>query len=240
MMRPLLGISCCRRTGEREPVHGVIERYVTQAAQGTDADVLLVPALGELADWRSMAARLDGLLLTGSPSNVEPARYGATAGEGPFDPARDASNFGLLAAMLEAGKPVFGICRGLQELNVALGGSLRAMPQDLVAHHAPEGVPLDAMFAHDHPVWPQAGSDLAAEFGTAPIMVNSVHYQGIDRLAPALRAEALAQDGVVEAVSGRIGGAAVYAMQWHPEWQTEQRPVYQWFFTRLAREMREG
>jgi putative glutamine amidotransferase len=71
-------------------------------------------------------------------------------------------------------------------------------------------------------------------------MVNSVHYQGIDRLAPALRAEALAQDGVVEAVSGRIGGAAVYAMQWHPEWQTEQRPVYQWFFTRLAREMREG
>ena len=236
--RPLLGISCCRRTDGREPVHGVIERYVEQAARWTGADAVLVPALADLTHGPSLAARLDGLLLTGSPSNVEPHRYGASEGDGPFDPARDAANFGLAAAMLAAGKPVFGICRGLQELNVALGGTLRAMPADPVAHHAPEGASLEEMFAHEHPILPQPGSALAAAFGEGAISVNSVHYQGIDRLAPVLRAEALAQDGVVEAVAGEVGGAQVYALQGHPEWRTEDRPLYQWFFTRLADAMR--
>lgn len=236
--RPLLGVSCCRRLGDREPVHGVIERYVEQAARWTGADAVLVPALAELTHGASLAARLDGLLLTGSPSNVEPGRYGAASGDGPFDPARDAANFALVAAMLAAGKPVFGICRGLQELNVALGGTLRAMPADPVAHHAPEGATLEQMFAHEHPILPQPGSALAQAFGPAAISVNSVHYQGIDRLAPGLHAEALAEDGVVEAIAGTYGRAQIYALQWHPEWRTQERPVYQWFFARLGDAMR--
>lgn len=239
-MRRLLGVSCCRRTGEREPVHGVIERYVAEAARWTGADTVLVPALGGLIDWGSLAARLDGLLLTGSPSNVEPQRYGASEGEGPFDLARDESNFALTAAMLAAGKPVFGICRGLQELNVALGGTLRAMPQAPVAHHVPEGADLAAMFAHTHPVWPQPDSALEAAFGAGPLTVNSVHYQGIGQLAAGLRAEAVAEDGVVEAIAGEINGGEIYAVQWHPEWQTADHPVYRWFFARLAEAMQRA
>ena len=232
--RPLLGLSCCRRTDAYpEPVHWVIERYAAAAARYTRADVVLLPALADLADARSMAGRLDGLLLTGSTSNIEPARYGATLGEGPFDPARDASNLGMAEAMLAAGKPVFGICRGLQELNVLLGGTLRAMPRAPVDHHAPDGADTEAMFAHTHAILPEPGGQLAAAFGPGKITVNSVHYQGIDRLADGLTIEARGSDGVIEAVAGTIGRAPLYAVQWQPEWQTEAHAAYRWFFARL-------
>jgi len=243
-MRPVVGIACCTRQVGTEPAQAVMNRYVVHALRYADAAGLLVPALPELMDAREVAPRLDGLLLTGSPSNVEPARYGqadAPDAEGPFDPGRDAMTAGLIEAMLELGKPVFGICRGLQELNVAFGGSLRrdtSKSPDLIAHHAPDDVSFDGMFAHAHRVDLTPGGLLALGFGRDALTVNSVHFQGIGRLGEGLSVEARAPDGVVEAVSARVNGAPILAVQWHPEWRTDANPDSQAFFRLLGRALR--
>ena len=242
--RPVVGIACCTRQIGTEPAQAVMNRYVAHALRYADAAGLLVPALPDLMSAREVAPRLDGLLLTGSPSNVEPARYGqadAPDAEGPFDPGRDAMTAGLIEAMLELGKPVFGICRGLQELNVAFGGSLRrdtGKSPDLIAHHAPDEVGFDDMFTHEHRVDLTPGGVLALGIGRESLTVNSVHFQGVDRLGSGLTVEARAPDGVVEAVSARVNGAPVLAVQWHPEWRTDANPDSQAFFRLLGRALR--
>lgn len=236
--RPLLGVSCCIRPGGVEPVHGVIDRYLRAPARHGDCDVVLVPALPGLTDWGAMAARLDGLLLTGSPSNVEPWRYGAATGDGPFDPARDTTTLALADAMMRAGKPVFGICRGFQELNVAFGGTLCTLDRDgPVAHHAPDGVSLEAMFAAEHEVALTPGGIMADALDAATITVNTVHYQGIAELGQGLRVEALAPDGLVEAFAAQVGQSEVLAVQWHPEWDADRNPASAWFFAHLRQAM---
>ncbi len=243
-MRPVLGITCCTRQLGSETGQAVIDRYVTAAMRHADAAALLVPALPELMSAEEVAGRLDGVLLTGSPSNVDPARYGeagAPDAAGPYDPARDAMTAALVAAMIAAGKPVFGVCRGLQELNVALGGTLRrdtSRAPDLLAHHAADGADLDAMFAHSHPVALTPGGMLHAAYGRDSLDVSSVHYQGIGRLAAPLAVEAQAPDGVVEAVSATIDGAPVVAVQWHPEWDADRNPDSAIFFHLLGRALR--
>ena len=143
--RPVLGVTCCTRQVGTEPAQAVINRYVVAAMRYGDVAALLVPALPELMSAREVASRLDGVLLTGSPSNMEPARYGeagAVDAEGPYDAGRDAMSGDLIRAMLDLGKPVLGVCRGFQEINVALGGTLRrdtSRNPALLAHHAPEG-----------------------------------------------------------------------------------------------------
>ena len=242
--RPVVGISCCTRTVGTEPAQAVMNRYVVHALRYADAAGLLVPALPELMSAREVAPRLDGLLLTGSPSNVEPGRYGqagAADAEGPYDPGRDAMTSGLIEAMLELGKPVFGVCRGLQELNVAFGGTLRrdAGQHDRpVPHHAPDDADFEAMFAHEHPVALTPGGLLSRGLGREALSVNSVHFQAIDRLGAGLCVEATAPDGVVEAVSAKLGAAQVLAVQWHPEWRTDANPDSQAFFRLLGRILR--
>lgn len=240
--RPVLGIACCTRTVGTEPAQAVMNRYVVHALRYADAAGLLVPALPELMSAREVAPRLDGLLLTGSPSNVEPARYGqadATDAEGPYDPGRDAMTAGLIEAMIDLGRPVFGICRGLQELNVALGGTLRRdAGQGDLPHHAPDDVAFDAMFAHEHPVALTPGGLLNQGLGRDALSVNSVHYQAIDALGAGLTVEATAPDGVVEAVSARFGPSQVLAVQWHPEWRTDANPNSQAYFRLLGRVLR--
>jgi len=239
--RPLLGVSCCLLTTGPEPMHRVIDRYIRAPAAQGDCDVVLVPALPGLTDWAALAERLDGLLLTGSPSNVEPWRYGASTGDGPFDPARDTTTLALADAMLRAGKPVFGICRGFQELNVAFGGSLRTLDQGApLPHHAPEGADLAAMFAHEHPVTLTPGGLMAQGLGQTTLVVNSVHFQGVDALAPGLTVEAVAEDGLVEAFSAKVGRGQVLAVQWHPEWDAATNPASAWFFRQLHRAMAEA
>jgi putative glutamine amidotransferase len=242
--RPVVGIACCTRQIGTEPAQAVMNRYVVGALRYAEVAGLLVPALPDLMSAREVAPRLDGLLLTGSPSNVSPDRYGhadAEDAEGPFDPGRDAMTAGLIEAMIELGRPVFGICRGLQELNVAFGGTLRRDPSrhpDLIAHHAPDDVAFDAMFAHEHPVSLTPGGVLNRGLGRESLSVNSVHFQGVGELAPGLTVEAVAPDGVVEAVSANINGAPVLAVQWHPEWRTDANPDSQAFFRLLGRALR--
>jgi putative glutamine amidotransferase len=239
MTRPLLGIVCCTRQSEGETIHRVIDRYLRAPAQWSGVDVVLVPALGTLADQRNLVARLDGVLLTGSTSNLESWRYGAQPGHGPFDPDRDTTALGLAEAAIAAGKPVFGICRGFQELNVVFGGTLQHLPPAAQAmHHAPAGVSIEAMFDHRHAVTPVAGGVIAQALGAGPIVVNSVHFQAVDTLGSDLVAEAHAPDGLVEAFSARVGRSHILAVQWHPEWDADHNPQSRWFFNALREAMR--
>lgn len=240
--RPVLGIIACNRIVGTEIAQAVMNRYIVSAMRYADVAALIVPSLPDLMTAAEVAPRLDGILLTGTPSNVAPGRYGEAAeGEGPFDPDRDEIALGLVDRMIDAAKPVFGICRGFQEINVALGGTLRrdtSASDELIQHHAPDGVSFDAMFDHRHPVQLEHGGMLAAAYARAAIEVNSVHYQGIGRLADGLTIEARAPDGLVEAYSARPNGAPLLAVQWHPEWGTENDPDSQTYFRLLGKALR--
>lgn len=243
MTRPVLGIMACTRQLGEQPAQAVMQRYLEAALRYANCSGVLVPALPDLIDAKDVAARLDALLLTGSPSNIAATNYGAMDdGEGPFDRARDRTTRALVEAMIARGRPVFGICRGLQEINVILGGTLqRGLPvaQALTTHHTPDGVAFEAMFAHRHSVTLSEHGLLAKLYGRTSLDVNSVHYQGVDRLAPGLQIEARAPDGLIEAFSATIGHAPVVAVQWHPEWRAAEHPESQAWFGMLGRAARD-
>ena len=221
-----------------------MNRYAEPAMRYGDVAALLAPSLSHLMTAAEVAPRLDGLLLTGSPSNMELQRYGAAGApdpQGPFDPGRDAMSLSLIDAMIEAGKPVFGICRGIQEINVAFGGALRrdtARHPDLLVHHAPPEVGFFEMFDHNHCVSLTQGGVLNRAMGVDGMTVSSVHFQGIDRLGAGLNPEAHAPDGVVEAVSACVNGAQILAVQWHPEWRADENSQCQTYFRLLGAALR--
>ena len=241
MTRPVLGVIACNRMVGTESAQAVMDRYIRAAMTYADVAALIVPSLPDLMTAAEVAPRLDGILLTGSPSNVATKRYGEDGGDGPFDDARDEIALSMVDRMIDAQKPVFGICRGFQEINVALGGTLRrdtSESDELIRHHAPDGVAFDAMFSHRHPVEIAQGGILAAAYAKSAMDVNSVHYQGIGKLAEGLSVEALAPDGLVEAYSSRPNGAPLLAVQWHPEWGTENDPDSQTYFHLLGKALR--
>lgn len=242
--RPVLGVISCNRTVENQAAQVVMTRYLNAALTYADAAGLLVPAMPALMHAREVAPRLDGLLLTGTPSNLDPKIYGEIVDDapGPLDPDRDEMTSRLIEAMLNLGKPVFGICRGFQELNVAFGGTLRrdmAEHPELIAHHAPSEKSFAEYFEHVHPVTLADGGVLKDVYKRDEIDVVSVHYQGVDRLGVGLSVEATAPDGVIEAVSADINGAPVLAVQWHPEWKAHENPQSQVFFKLLGRALRK-
>jgi putative glutamine amidotransferase len=241
--RPVAGIICCNRTVGVETAQAVMNRYVAATMTYGDVAALLVPSVPGQMKAKEIASRLDGLMLTGSPSNLEPRRYGETVEDapGPFDAPRDAMTQELIAAMLDLGRPVFGICRGFQEINVAFGGSLRrdvSASNARLAHHAADDVGFEAMFDHVHPVTLTPGGLLARHYGQDQLMVNSVHFQGVDRLGSGLDIEARAPDGLIEAVSAKVNGAQLLAVQWHPEWHTADHLNSQEFFAMFGEALR--
>lgn len=240
-MRPVLGVIACNRIVGTESAQAVMDRYIRAAMTYADVAALIVPSLPDLMTAAEVAPRLDGILLTGSPSNVGTARYGDDGGEGPFDDARDEIALSMVDRMIDAQKPVFGICRGFQEINVALGGTLRrdtSASDELIPHHAPDGVSFDAMFEHRHAVELADGGMLASAYAKPALEVNSVHYQGIGKLADGLSIEAHAPDGLIEAYSARPNGAPLLAVQWHPEWGTENDADSQTYFHLLGKALR--
>lgn len=240
--RPVLGVIACNRIVGAESAQAVMDRYIRAAMIYADVAALIVPSLPDLMSAVEVAPRLDGILLTGTPSNVAPTRYGdSDTGEGPFDEGRDEIALSMVDRMIEAQKPVFGICRGFQEINVALGGTLRrdtSASDELIRHHAPDGFAFDAMFDHRHAVELAEGGMLATAYAKPALEVNSVHYQGIGKLADGLSVEARAPDGLIEAYSARPNGAPLLAVQWHPEWGTEDDPDSQTYFRLLGKALR--
>jgi putative glutamine amidotransferase len=220
---PIIGVSCCTRMMGDHQTHWVSEKYVVAASDAAGGLPILIPALGPRIDVDDLVGRLDGLLLTGSRSNVEPHYYGgASSAEGTLhDAQRDASTLPLIRAAVAADLPVLGLCRGHQELNVALGGTLHQRVHEIpgrLDHRAPEG-DVDRRYAHvAHRVTLTPGGLFERLAGGRELTVNSLHSQGIDRLAPGLVVEATAPDEQIEAV--RLPRAAfVVGVQWHPEYR---------------------
>lgn len=240
--KPVIGVISCNRLVEGEDAYIVKTRYVDAVARYADAVPLICPSLDDITGAAAVVDRLDAILLTGSNSNIAPDRYGAASGRAPFDPARDAVSAALIKAAIAAGKPVFGICRGLQEINVALGGTLvdqRDGATPALAHHAADGVSLEDMFAYGHPVSLVPGTPLSSLTGEDSILINSVHYQSVDRLGEGLVVNAVAPDGVVESVSSTSGASPILAVQWHPEWRPESRPHDLAFWREVGRIARQ-
>ena len=232
---PLIGVTACRKQPGEMGVHSVSEKYITCVTDAAGGLPLLIPALAGRLDLPALADRLDGLLLTGSPSNVEPHQYGRPELDpgDDCDGARDATTLPLIRAALAAGVPVLAICRGIQELNVALGGSLHQHIQnmpDKLDHRMRRDVEFDAKYRPAHPIEITEGGVLHRLLGARSVLVNSLHAQGIDRLADGLTVEALAPDGIIEAVS--VAGAKTFALgvQWHPEWPVPYNAVSQALF----------
>lgn len=189
------------------------------------------PQAVEFYSPSELLSRLSGLFLPGSESNMEPWRYGADAIPDDAswrDPARDSTSLALIAAALEADMPLFCVCRGFQELNVALGGTLHQQVRltgGLMDHHGEEDRPVEEQYAHAHKVSFAEGGFLHSLSGAAGAMVNTVHEQGVDRLADRLAVEAVAPDGLVEAARVRDAGGFALGVQWHPEWRYWEDPL---------------
>jgi len=227
-VKPLIGISCCTKQFGvfGMPNHAASDTYV----RATDAVVrgvpVLIPASGSAACVDTLLDRLDGIMLTGSRSNVQPSLYGGPPHPDgvPEDPARDSATLPLIRAAVAQGVPVLAICRGFQELNVALGGSLHQRVQDLpgrLDHSTPLQPFSKVRIGKAHSVRLAPGSWLHRLAGASEIAVNSLHNQGIDRLAPGLVAEGTAPDGLIGAVRVAKAPGFVVGVQWHPEYDFE-------------------
>lgn len=231
MRRPIVIVPACTRQIGAHPYHTTQFKYVDAVVLGADCAPLLLPALGGQTDFESVLDACDGVMLTGSPSNVHPSHYREDVLDPslPQDAARDATTLPLIRAALERGIPLMAICRGFQEMNVALGGSLHQAVQEVAGmqdHRENKDAPLDQQYAEAHEVAIAAGGRLAAILdGAQRLPVNSLHGQGIKRLAPGLRVEARAADGLVEAFSVSDSPGFTLALQWHPEWRVLENPA---------------
>jgi putative glutamine amidotransferase len=221
--RPVVAIITDRVELHRHVAYAAFDGYVRAVAEVAGALPLLLPASPEAVDAAALIDAVDGVLLTGSPSNVAPDRYGAE----PLplstvqDTARDATVLTLLPRLVAAGVPILAICRGLQEMNVAHGGTLERAVHDqsgrIDHREGDHDRPIARWYDDKHVVHVVPGGTLAAIAPDTTCKVNSLHHQGIDRLGSGLRVEATAPDGLVEAISVADAPAFALGVQWHPE-----------------------
>lgn len=231
--KPLVLVPACHRPVAEHISHTVGKKYTDAVRLAGCLPLLFTTIQGpdELDDLLDLA---DGVLLTGSPSNVHPSHFGEDVYNTrlPLDPDRDAATLALIPQAIARGIPLMAICRGFQEVNVALGGSLFQAVHEVEGHIDHRGVdegPHELVYGPAHLVSLEPGGRLSQLLQRAEIEVNSVHGQGVKRLAPGLRVEARAPDGLIEAFSLDDGstpsGGYLLGVQWHPEWQAHLNPV---------------
>lgn len=222
--RPLVGVISDRRVIEPHPMQMVGEKYMQALVDAAEVYPVALPSLENGLDVVEILDRLDGLFLTGSPSNMEPRHYsGAPSKPGTWhDPERDKAALAMIGQVVDAGVPLFAVCRGFQELNVAYGGTLHQLVHEIpgyLVHKEDPSDPLELQYAPSHAVSFTVGGQLAQITGQGAAVVNSLHSQGIDRLGDGLLIEAFASDGLIEAIAVDKAPAFALAVQWHPEWQ---------------------
>ena len=225
---PLVLVPACNRQLGATPFQVVGQKYV-DAVRLAGALPLVVPT-AEAHEIDALLDLADGIFLTGSPSNVHPGRFGEAVHDPslPLDPARDGWTLPLIPKALERGIPLLAICRGFQEVNVALGGSLHQAVQEQPGHadhRAPHGAAPEVQYGPAHDIEVVPGGVLESIVERGHIEVNSLHGQGVKQLARGLRVEARAHDGLIEAFSAPEAKGFNLCLQWHPEWQAARNPV---------------
>lgn len=226
----------------RHMVHATGERNVESLRRMVECTPLLLPPLGTRLDIPDLVRCMDGLILTGGRANVEPHHYGGPPfpPDEPVDPGRDALVLPLVRACIDAGVPVFGICRGIQEINVALGGSLHYRIHELPGKHdhrmpRREDVTSEEIFRLNHLIALTPGGLFEAMTGVSEVMVNSLHGQGIDRVADGLEVEAVSPDGVIEGIRLADEDRFIVGVQWHAEWRPEEHVLSGALYERFGR-----
>jgi putative glutamine amidotransferase len=230
--KPLVWLPACHRNLDLDDPGGytvLADRYAAAVTQ-LGLQPVLFP-MAEVEDVPTLLPLVDGVLLTGSPSNVEATHFGAAVlPTDLLDPRRDKLTIRLVREAIARAVPLFGVCRGLQEINVALGGSLYQSLREhegMLDHREPEDEDLAVQFAERHDVLLEPGSAFAQWAGGTRAQVNSLHGQGLKRLGEGVVAQAHAPDGLVEGVQVANAPAFAYGVQWHPEWRHDQHPFYQ-------------
>jgi putative glutamine amidotransferase len=225
--KPTIAVPADRRILDPHPSHVVGEKYLKAIIDGAGAFPMIVPSMADDIDVDEILDRVDGVMLTGSYSNVEPHHYGGIKSEksGSHDPHRDAMTLPLALRALERGVPLLAVCRGHQELNVALGGTLHQNVADVPGYHSHlenKDDPLDEQYGPSHTVSLMDGGLLRQLAGLDSVIVNSLHAQGIETLAQGITVEAVADDGLIEAF--RVDSASGFnlSVQWHPEWRATE------------------
>ncbi len=242
---PVVGIACDRRMIGDHAFHVVGEKYIAAVRDGAGVLPFLIPVLDPPIQPEELMPHLDGLLFTGSASNVAPHRYGGHDPRNPklLDEARDASTLPLMRRAESAGLPMFCICRGFQELNVAFGGTLHQHLNELDGFQdhsvGDRKRSLERQYGPAHEVIVTRGGVLDRLVGMERFEVNSLHSQGIDRMAPRLHKEATAPDGAIEAVSMPDAKSFLLGVQWHPEWRHWEDPVSKAMLTAFGDAVRE-
>lgn len=243
--KPVVGIPSDHRMVGKHPFHMVGEKYIAAVRDAAGATPLLVPVLEPAIPPGELLGAVDGFLFTGSPSNIAPRRYGGPAPRDGVlqDERRDETALPLLKAAIAAGKPVLCVCRGFQELNVAFGGTLHQHLQEIPGrgdHRENPDAPLEEQYGPSHTISVQPGCLLADILGAGTFQVNSLHSQGIDRLADGLHADAVAPDGTIEAVSMPGARGYLLGLQWHPEWRWAENEVSRAIFESFGEALREA
>ena len=242
--RPLIGVISDRREFWKHQFHMVGEKYVSALVLAADVYPVALPTLDFDFQVVDVLQRLDGVFLTGNPSNVEPHHYGGQPSkEGTLhDSQRDNVALDLIPAVIEMGLPLFAVCRGFQEMNVAFGGTLHQLVHEVpgyLVHKEDDTQPYKVQYGPAHRVDFVEDGLLHTITGKHSCMVNSLHSQAVDQLATGLKTEALAEDGLVEAFSVVDAPAFAFGVQWHPEWGVMENPISRQIFSAFGDACRE-
>ncbi len=228
-IKPLIGVPAGYRANESFYVHVAGDRNIIALIEAADATPLIVPAIGEHLNVAETLAGLDGLLLTGGASNIEPHLYGGPPSRSGdlHDPMRDATTLPLARGAVDTGVPVFAICRGMQELNVAMGGTLHQYLHEVpgrIDHRRDRTKPFETQVAPVHHITITPGGVLEKLTGVTEATVNSLHGQSVDKLPPGTTVEAIADDSTIEGIS--VDGARfALGVQWHAEFEATSDPI---------------
>lgn len=241
--KPIVGITCCSSLNGIHHQQVVGDKYIRALMAGSDVIPVLIPSFGEA--MLEILPHLDGIYLTGSYSNMEPHHFGAVELETkmPRDPNRDTTNLTLLKKAVELKIPVLGICRGFQEMNVALGGTLHQQVFELdnmTEHRENKSLSMDEQYGLSHDLHLSEDGILSSLMdGELVQQVNSLHGQGVDKLASSLKTEGIAPDGLIEAFSLANNASYYLGLQWHPEWKIEENPFYTKIFNSFGNACRK-
>jgi len=229
-IKPIIAVPADRRLIGIHPFHMVGEKYITALKDAAGGLPWMVPASGDDGMLDDLLERIDGLFLTGSVSDIEPHHYqGEPSRPGTLhDPERDATVFPLARKVLDAGIPLFAVCRGFQELNVLLGGTLHQHIHEVegrLDHRENKNDPIDKQYGPAHNISIMDESLLRKFADQETATVNSLHGQGVNQIAGGVTIEAVAEDGVIEAFRVNNVNGFAYAVQWHPEWKVMENPL---------------